>query len=308
MLLRIAAGTGNDNVSNRPVGSPVSSTWPTNALFTPLLGQSTYIWTAPKQNGFGCCVGRNRSTVKVVPSAESSWNAWLLMVWKFWVLSASDVVPSVWRVSNPSVNWPSVVHSYGSSMPRMLGVAAVEWRIELIVRVTQDREARQAEADVEASHAERVVVIPERRRLVGARLDVGVRNELRAADGLAGREPGIRRAVELGAQLETMAVGHVRDRRLRLRVPGRKRQEGRGRLGEVVGVGPVERWIDGQRMLALDLVEASDSRRNQADLLELRSGRRAQELSWRRACSRPARCRRSRTAASAEIPAVVAAR
>ena len=48
MLLRIAAGTGNDNVLNRPVGSPVSSTCPTNALFTPLLGQSTYIWTAPK--------------------------------------------------------------------------------------------------------------------------------------------------------------------------------------------------------------------------------------------------------------------
>jgi len=58
--------------------------------------------------------------VNVLLSAESSWKTWLLIVWKFWVLSESDVVPSVWRVSKPSVNWPSVLHSYGSSMPRML--------------------------------------------------------------------------------------------------------------------------------------------------------------------------------------------
>ena len=65
----VAAGTGKLSVLNVPVGLPVSSTCERNALLTPLLGQSAYICTAPNQNGFGCAVGRKKSSVMVDGSA-----------------------------------------------------------------------------------------------------------------------------------------------------------------------------------------------------------------------------------------------
>src|SRR4051812_10653299 len=97
MLLRIAAGTGNDSVFHAPLVFPVSSTCPTKALNTFLLGQSTYICTAPNQVGLGCCVGRKKSMEKVVPRLCVSSNTWLLRVTNPWAARAIEDSPSVWR-------------------------------------------------------------------------------------------------------------------------------------------------------------------------------------------------------------------
>src|SRR4029079_19393731 len=93
--VRIACGTGQVRVLNRPVGRPVSSTCERNAVLTFLLGQSTYICTAPNQNGFACAVGRKKSSVMLAGSPAVRLNSRPRSSTKFCAFSDTEARPCV---------------------------------------------------------------------------------------------------------------------------------------------------------------------------------------------------------------------
>ncbi len=123
--VRVAAGTGKVSVLNTPFGRPISSTWERKALLTPLLGQSAYIWTAPKKNGFGCCVGRKKSSVMLVGSAAVRLNCRPRSSTKFFAASDTECRPCRRLVLTPGWIAATVeIQSLGSSKPRMSSLPA----------------------------------------------------------------------------------------------------------------------------------------------------------------------------------------
>ena len=88
-------------------------------MFTPLLGQSAYIWTAPKVGVVGCA-GLRKLSVMVVGSAAVRLNCRPRSSTKFRAASDTECRPCTRLVLTPGWIAATVeIQSFGSSKPRM---------------------------------------------------------------------------------------------------------------------------------------------------------------------------------------------